>query len=247
MPRIKTGAVLSLRLRWAKYGGYSDVAPCRDNLPKDERITQGWARGQEFLTGIPGTIGRTAAGVVILVAAAAILADCGESLPRSELETTSTWPTFEAAKAAYDEVKPSVTDVDALHRMGYDPYGGTNVQILSYLDVSRRFLAGDPQAVANVPPPVRTCLKAQNACKGYEVNLRRIHRKRKGSTFLDLFNFRRRTYETGWIFKALFVIHNNLVVYKLWSGIPKIDRRIRAENPLGPIQEPADVLKSRIP
>jgi hypothetical protein len=75
----------------------------------------------------------------------------------------------------------------------------------------------------------------------------RIHRKRTGSAFLDLLNFRRRTHETGWKFKALFVIHHNLVVYKLWSGIPKIDRRSGAENPLGPIQEPTDVIKSQIP
>jgi hypothetical protein len=189
----------------------------------------------------------TAATVVALLAGSVALVDCEGSLPTSERVTKSTWPTFAAAKSAYDEVKPGLTNVDALRRMGYDPYGGTNIQILSYLDITRQFLSGDSRTAAGVPLAVQSCLAAQGACMGYEVNLERIHRKRTGSAFLDLLNFRRRTHETGWKFKALFVIHHNLVVYKLWSGIPKIDRRTGAENPLGPIQEPTDVIKSQIP
>lgn len=185
--------------------------------------------------------------MVALVAGSLALVDCAGSLPRSERVTKSTWATFAAAKSAYDEVKPGVTKVEDLRRMGYDPYGGTNIQLLSYLDVTRRFLAGDSRTFSSLPLAVQTCLGAQSVCMGYEVNLQKIHRQRKGSAFLDLLNFRRRTHETGWKFKALFVIHHNLVVYKLWSGIPKIDRRSGADNPLGPIQEPTDVLKNQIP
>ncbi len=131
--------------------------------------------------------------------------------------------------------------------MGYDPYGGSNVRILSYLDVSRHFLAGEPRLGANLPFVVQSCLAAQGACMGYEVRLERIKRERKGSAVLDMLYFRRRTHETGWRFRALFVIHHNLVVYKLWSGMPNIDRWIGADNPLGPVQEPADVIKRQIP
>ena len=183
----------------------------------------------------------------MLLVGAVALVDCAGSLPRSERVTKSAWPTFALAKSAYDQVRPGVTTVEALRGMGYDPYAATNIEILSYLDITRRFLAGDSRTLASLPLVVQTCLGAQGACVGYEVKLQRIHRQRKGSAFLDLLNFRRRIHETGWKFQALFVIHHNRVVYKLWSGIPKIDRRSGAVNPLGPIQEPTDVLKSRIP
>lgn len=175
------------------------------------------------------------------------LVDCAGSLPRSEQVTKSTWETFDAAKAAYDKVEPVVTAVEELEKMGYDPYGGNNVRVMSYLDINRMFMAGDSGASASIPETVQSCLAAQEVCRGYGVNLERIHRKRTGSTFLDLLNFRRKTHESGWRFSAVFVIHDELVVYKLWSGQPKIDRLTDAENPLGPIQEPVDVIKRAIP
>ena len=192
-------------------------------------------------------ITRSGAALALLAVVSIALADCGGFLPKSERMTKSTWPTFAAAKAAYDKVQPGVTMIGGLHRMGYDPYSGVNIRILSYLDVTRRFMGRDSTAQAKLPAAVQACIQAQDACMGYEVNLERIRKERKGSAIADMFNFHRDTHETGWKFKALFVIHQGLVVYKLWSGIPKIDRRSGAHNPLGPLQEPADVLKRQIP
>ncbi|MDX1484301.1 MAG: hypothetical protein R3229_07455 [Alphaproteobacteria bacterium] len=185
--------------------------------------------------------------VAVLLLGSFALADCAGSLPRSERVTKSKWATFAEAKATYDQVQPGLTNEAVLRELGYDPYGDTNVRILSYLDIHRRFRTGDTAAASAVPIAVQSCLAAQGSCFGYEVNLERLHRKRTGSAFLDLLNFRRVTHETGWKFRALFVIHHNLVVYKLWSGEPNIDRRLDAENPLGPVQEPTDVIKRQIP
>jgi hypothetical protein len=184
---------------------------------------------------------------LVFLAGSVALVDCSGSLPKSERVTKSTWPTFAAAKSAYDQVRPGLTTVTALQEMGYDPYTETNLRILNYLDITGQFLSGDSRTAAGLPLAVQSCLAARSACMGYEVNLQRIHRQRKGSAFLDLLNFRRRTHETGWKFKALFVIHHELVVYKLWSGMPKIDRRLDTKNPLGPVQEPTDVIKRQIP
>lgn len=63
----------------------------------------------------------------------------------------------------------------------------------------------------------------------------------------DLFNFHRQTYETGWNFSALFILLDGKVTYKLWSGIPKIDRQMKQDNPLGPVPEPASILRDRLP
>ena len=180
-------------------------------------------------------------GALALLAVVSIgLAACS-TLPRSERSTKSIWPTFAAAKAAYEKVKPGVTTVAGLHQMGYDPYSGVNIQILNYLDVTRSFAGHEPAAHAGLPAAVKSCIQAQNACMGYEISLERIRKERKGSAIADMLKFRRYTYETGWKFKALFVIHDGLVVYKLWSGIPRIDRHEGADNPLGPLQEPADI------
>jgi hypothetical protein len=188
-----------------------------------------------------------AASAVALIAVSFALVQCAGSLPRSEQVTQSTWPTFDAAKAAYDKVRAGETTAEDLKKMGYDPYNDANIRVMSYLDINRLFLAGEARTVASIPKEVQACLAEQEACRGYGVNLERIHRKRRGSTFLDLLNFRRKTHETGWRFSAVFVVHNTLVIYKLWSGEPKIDRLTDAENPLGPIQEPVDVIRRAIP
>jgi hypothetical protein len=38
------------------------------------------------------------------------------------------------------------------------------------------------------------------------------------------------------------VIVNNTVVYKLWGGKPQIDENKVIKNPLGPLQNPSDLL-----
>ncbi|MGV3757426.1 MAG: hypothetical protein ACO1QS_18765 [Verrucomicrobiota bacterium] len=41
----------------------------------------------------------------------------------------------------------------------------------------------------------------------------------------------------GWNFKALILVHDDQVVFKLWSGQPNTERHERKTRPLGPIQE----------
>lgn len=181
------------------------------------------------------------------IVAIAALSDCARSLPTSQRLTRSTWASFDDAKAAYDKVVPGQTTVAALRALGIDPYANANITVLSYLDISRRFLAGDAVRLDQLPASVRACIEAQDACSGYEIALQHIYRERKGNTLADLLNFRRETYETGWTFNGLFVLHDGLVVYKLWSGMPKIDRWLGTDNPLGPVQEPADIIKRQLP
>jgi hypothetical protein len=142
---------------------------------------------------------------------------------------------------------PNTTTVADLHAIGFDPYTVPNVQVLSYLDVMRHFLTSDAIKPTDLDPAVRECIRVRLSCTGYRVNLERLYRERKGSAFLDLLNFRRQTFETGWNFSALFIIQGGRVTYKLWSGMPKIDRRLETDNPLGPVQEPADVIRNRLP
>ena len=65
--------------------------------------------------------------------------------------------------------------------------------------------------------------------------------------WLDLLNFRRKTRETGWKFKALFVIVDDVVVDKLWSGDPYIVQERDTRNPLGPFQDFGGLIMRAIP
>ena len=53
---------------------------------------------------------------------------------------------------------------------------------------------------------------------------------------LDLFGFRRKTKISGWEFKAIIVLKNDLVVYKISGGKPKVDELLDEKKPLGPLQ-----------
>ncbi|MFM2128865.1 MAG: hypothetical protein RL477_411 [Pseudomonadota bacterium] len=182
------------------------------------------------------------------VAVAMLLAACGGSaLPKSETITRSQWNTFEAVKASYDRVAPGTTTSDELRAMGFDPFRSANVRVLTYLDLMRQFLTSDAIKPADLDPAVQRCLAVRDFCVGYHIALERINRERKGSALADLLNFRRQTHETGWSFSALFLMQNGKVVYKLWSGVPRIDRLIDQDNPLGPVQEPATIIRDRLP
>jgi len=88
---------------------------------------------------------------------------------------------------------------------------------------------------------LRNCIEAKDSCLAYEIKLHKIRSKREGNLMLDLFRFRREARQTGWRFSALIVLVDDLVVYKLWDGKPLIDGEVYKRNPLGPLQEPADV------
>jgi hypothetical protein len=62
-----------------------------------------------------------------------------------------------------------------------------------------------------------------------------------------IFNFRRRTEVTGWEFTAVIVMKDDLVVYKLWSGMAAINAYIESKKPLGPQQNSEDILLGTVP
>lgn len=54
---------------------------------------------------------------------------------------------------------------------------------------------------------------------------------------MDIFNFRRETDITGWTFNAMILMVDDLVVYTLHGGQPRIHEKEVSRNPLGPIQD----------
>jgi hypothetical protein len=62
-----------------------------------------------------------------------------------------------------------------------------------------------------------------------------IQTRRIGSFWLDVFNLHREVVYAGWTFSALTVFVDDLVVYALAGGQPRIDEKQTTKNPVGPL------------
>jgi len=171
-----------------------------------------------------------------------LLAGCGSLLPRTKIDVKSPWSSFDEAKGAFDKIIPNETKREDLPALGFDPFTGANIRILTYLDVMNRFMPNPSIRMENLAESVQRCIAAQAKCTAYEFEPKAITSRRYGNLLLDILNFRRRTVETGWQFQALIVLVDGEVVYKLWGGKPHIEERKDSINPMGPLQEPAGVI-----
>ncbi|MDP1533045.1 MAG: hypothetical protein Q8L92_05630, partial [Rubrivivax sp.] len=93
---------------------------------------------------------------------------------------------------------------------------------------------------------VRECIAAQSACRAYAFQLGEQSRRRAGSFWLDLLNFSRTTYVTGWRFDGLVVMRGELVLFRNYGGEARIDRVEHQVNPLGPLQGAGDQIGNRL-
>jgi hypothetical protein len=172
----------------------------------------------------------------LCAALAILLAGCSSLLPSSKEETVSEWHAFEQVKASYDKIAVGQSAAE-LQGLGFDLVNSPNLQILSYLDVAAMLQA---IPASELDPGLRQCLQSRDECRAYVFELKRIKSKRVGNFWADFFNFRRKTESSGWRFKALLVMINDRVAYKLWSGSPSAETYREDRNPLGPLQGSGD-------
>jgi hypothetical protein len=162
-------------------------------------------------------------------------AGCTTLLPSGKSISESPWQEYTDAKKAFDAITVGKTTVEDLKELGFDVKGSPNIKILNYLDIAAQVQAIPMQ---DLDPGLQACLRARADCRAYVFEPQRTYTKRVGNFWLDLWNFRRKTHETGWRFKALIIFVNHHVAYKLSSGEPKVDQLKDQMNPLGPLQVP---------
>ena len=184
--------------------------------------------------------------VLGLLIVAVTTSGCGSLLPSAKQTTTSPWNSFDEAKSAFDKITPYTTRADEMRSLGFDPFTTPNIKILTYVDIMNRFLPNPSIKKEDLDEGLQSCINAKATCKAYEFFPQRIRSKRYGNVLLDLFNFRRKTKESGWKFQALIVLTDSTVVYKLWGGEPIIDQHRDTKNPLGPLQNAADILTGAV-
>ena len=171
-----------------------------------------------------------------VVLAMLLLSGCSGLLPRSGEKTTSIWDSYEAVKQAYDQVQVEQTGKAGLKDLGFTPERSPNVRILTHLEIVNRVMPHQALSREDLPPRLLACLGHRDGCQAYELKLHVIKSKRYGNFLADFLNFRRKTAIRGWEFNAVFVLQDDVVVYKVWTGTPQIDERRDSTNPLGPLQ-----------
>jgi len=167
---------------------------------------------------------------------AALLGGCSFMLPTGEQDVSRRWAGFDEVKASYDRIEPYQSDLSAVKALGFDPGKTPNLQILNHSQVVRAVLPSRAQDHIAIPQGIQDCMRAQEACFGYQMEPSHVDYKRQGNVFLDLLGFKRQTLIKGWKFGALIVVVNDQVVFKQWSGKPNIEETELLQNPLGLLQ-----------
>lgn len=165
-----------------------------------------------------------------------ILYGCSALLPSAKEVVRVPWENFQQVHDSYNKVIPNETTVHQLRKLRFDIYSTPNVKNLNYLDIAQ---AAQYIKSEDLSPGLTKCIKARDNCRGYELEPKVTKRERVGNFWLDLLNFRRKTKQTGWRFKALFLVVDDIVVDKFWDGAPMISEEQVTKNPLGPLQDAA--------
>jgi hypothetical protein len=192
------------------------------------------------------TLMKTFFTLCFVVSALVLTTGCRVLFPDEDNRPQNSWTTYEQAQSAFDRILPHQTTVTDLRKMGFDPTNSPNMKVLTYLDVIGRFLPNQSITKGDLPPDVRYCLEAKDGCRGFELVIDSNRHKRYGNLPLDILGFKKKTRVTGWSFRALLIVQNDIITYKLASGEPNIDRIEKKTKPLGPFQE-MDGLVGRLP
>lgn len=174
-------------------------------------------------------------GVLAAAFAAAWLAGCSTLLPHGSNVDVSPFPSFEAARDAFEQVAPYRSTLVDLQRLGFNPQSTANVEQVPY-----------PQWVAmlvhpNVSPAesdagIRDCFAAEQACGAYVFRYSRIERARSGGFVADFLNFHRVTLTHGWRFEGVVLVRDGTVLFRNHGGQPRIESVEDRTNLLGPLQ-----------
>jgi hypothetical protein len=164
------------------------------------------------------------------------LTACSSLLPHSTQKPQAPWGTYAEAKDLFGKIVPDQTSVAALKEMGFDPKLISNFAILNHVDLMRRLVGTNSFDVRLLETSLQSCITAQATCYAYEIEQTYTEKQRVGNFWLDFLNFKKKIDITGWQFDAIIVIHNEVVIYKLWSGKPNIHQFEEERNPLGPLQ-----------
>jgi hypothetical protein len=177
-----------------------------------------------------------------------MLTGCASLLPSTKITIQSPWEDFDGAKLTYEKVVPGVTNVADLKKLGFDPFVVPNIRIMTATEVVNIFLPNPSIKMEDLDPGIQKCIESKDRCTAYQILPSMLNTNRIGNFWLDLFTFKRHTVNTGWEFRGLLTIVDEVVTYRdPPGGRPLIHTDQVDVKPLGPIQEIGTAVASAIP
>jgi hypothetical protein len=181
---------------------------------------------------------------LLAAAASTTLAACAHILPESSVDSRAAFDSFGAARQAIERIEPYKTRLGELKALGFDVDvdGQRNVTLITYPELVARLAPNSAVALEDLDPGIRECILARTTCVVYGLHFLHEKRERRGGFFSDFFNFERTTVVTAWRFDAIIAVHDDLVLFRSFSGEPDSVRVEHQRNPLGPLQSAGDSL-----
>lgn len=166
-------------------------------------------------------------------------------LPSSKEVTASGsgWQKYADAEKTFQSIVPGKTTAADLKALKLDPAKNPSVARLQSWQVRDRFIPNTLVTLDDLDAGVRECVQAREACKAYEVNYVSTQTTRTGNAALDLLKLHRKTQTAGWRFNGLILLKDDVVVYALTAGQPRIQQVEERQDYLGPVQALASKLK----
>ena len=185
---------------------------------------------------------------LVIIVLSLMFTGCASLLPSSTITTRSPWENFDGAKLTYDKIIPGATTVADLKKLGFDPFLIPNIRILNVTEVEAIFLPNPSIKKEDLDLGIQKCIESKDRCTAYQILPSVLNVKRVGNFWLDLFTFKRHTVNTGWEFRGLITIVDNVVTYRdPPGGRPLIHTDQVDLKPLGPLQEVGTVIITEIP
>jgi hypothetical protein len=138
--------------------------------------------------------------------------------------------------------------VDDMKKLGFDPFLLPNIRVMNVTEVINLFLPNPSIKKEDLDPGIQKCIESKDRCTAYQLLPSMVNVNRIGNFWLDLFTFKRHTVNTGWEFKGLITIVDNVVTYRdPPGGRPLIHTEQVDIKPLGPLQEAGSVVITEVP
>jgi len=166
-------------------------------------------------------------------------------LPSSKEVTASGsgWQKYEDAERTFAGIVPGRTTAAELKDLKLDPSSNPSVSVLHPWQVRERFMPNALVTLEDLDQGVRECVTAREHCRAYEVNYLATQSRRNGNAALDILRLYRETHTAGWRFNGLILMKDDVVVYTLTAGQPKIHQVEEKQDYLGPVQALASKLR----
>ena len=187
---------------------------------------------------------KTCANFLTIFIALLISVSCSSLLPSSKVTVKSPWKDYDNAKCDYEKIIPGTTTVEELKKMNFTPYGVPNIRIMNATEIVNVFMPTPSIKIENLDPGIQKCIESKDRCTAYKIEPSFLDSKRIGNFWLDLFSFKRATVASGWEFRGLITIVDNVVTYRdPAGGRPSIVTEEIHKRPLGPLQDIGSVFQ----